>query len=117
MAQPLSQRLAKFRENFKKVLGPKRQGYGELGQLEEPLVADDEHEGQTGSRVDYARQHGVAPPSQGRQQQHGHPMGGTVADVPSQVRLLWLLKMLRTPCVAVSSAADACLFVAGCQLA
>ncbi|KAK9804960.1 hypothetical protein WJX73_003788 [Symbiochloris irregularis] len=83
MAQPLSQRLAKFRENFKKVLGPKRQGYGELGQLEEPLVGDDEHEGQGGSRVDYARQHGVAPPSQGRQQQ-GHPMGGTLADVPSQ---------------------------------
>lgn len=86
MTTPLAQRLANFRQNFKKVLGPKRQGYGELSQLEQPLVDDGEEGPQSGSQSEYTRRHGVSPPaqSQGPGRQTGL-VTGTAADVPSQV--------------------------------
>ena len=88
--------LSAFRDQFKKVLGPKRgQGYSELG-LDEPLVGSD-GDAQQASTNSYSRQHGVAPPGGG-----GAPLGsgfaggarpqysgvtGSAADVPSQARL------------------------------
>ncbi|KAK9845925.1 hypothetical protein WJX81_006121 [Elliptochloris bilobata] len=35
----LSQRLTAFKQRFSQILGPKQHGYGELGQLEQPLGA------------------------------------------------------------------------------
>lgn len=96
MATPLSQRLANFRQNFKKVLGPKRQGYGELSQLEQPLVGEDEGDQGTPSRVDYARRHGVSPPSQRTEYgTQGGLVTGSAADVPSQVGVLVATVSLR----------------------
>ena len=85
----LGQRLSAFRDQFKKVLGPKRQGYGELG-VNEPLVGSDGDQGHASSN-DYTRQHGVAPPGSGadyRAQRGytGSAITGSAADVPSQAR-------------------------------
>ena len=76
----LSQRLAAFRTNFKQILGPKRQGYGELAQLEQPLVGAQESTAETGND-EYLRQHGVARPGAG-----GGAAGvASQGPVPSQV--------------------------------
>ena len=76
----LSQRLAAFRTNFKQILGPKRQGYGELAQLEQPLVGAQDSTAETGND-EYLRQHGVARPGAG-----GGAAGvASQGPVPSQV--------------------------------
>ena len=116
----LSQRLAAFRQNFKQILGPKRQvegvtsysqlwlystscehvpgtalaesirssflthqytqGYGELSQLEQPLVSEDTP---TETTDEYVRHHGVARPG-GAAEAGAGPQGA----IPSQVRKL-----------------------------
>ncbi len=53
----LSQRMAKFNQAFKNILGPKRQGYSEAGTLEQPLVSSHAQ-----SDDEYYRQHGVSRP-------------------------------------------------------
>ena len=84
----LTQRLSVFRDQFKKVLGPKRQGYGELG-LDEPLVGSDGDHMQQ-QQDQYSRRHGVAPPGStgtGHHAGHAHPaVVGSAGDVPSQAR-------------------------------
>ena len=70
----LSQRMAKFNQAFKNILGPKRQGYTEAGTLEQPLVSSHAQ-----SDDEYYREHGVsrpgaAPPAQ-QQQQQFRPQG------------------------------------------
>ena len=66
----LSQRLAKFKSDFTRVLGPKRHGYNEVG-LEQPLVGS-----HTLSDDDYYQQHGVSRPGgQGRPATQGQYQG------------------------------------------
>ena len=66
----LSQRLAKFKADFTRVLGPKRHGYNEVG-LEQPLVGS-----HTLSDDDYYQQHGVSRPGgQGRPATQGQYQG------------------------------------------
>ena len=79
----LSQRMAKFNQAFKNILGPKRQGYTEAGTLDQPLVSS---HGQ--SDDEYHRQHGVnrpgaTPPAAGQQQyqNQGVPEGAAYGDV------------------------------------
>lgn len=82
----LSQRMAKFNQAFKNILGPKRQGYTEAGTLDQPLVSSHAQ-----SEDSYYREHGVskpgaAPPAQQQQQQfpyHGAPDSGGFGDVAS----------------------------------
>lgn len=52
----LSQRLAKFKQNFSQILGPKRQGYSEVG-LDQPLVSSHAQ-----SDDEYYQKHGVLRP-------------------------------------------------------
>lgn len=52
----LSQRLAKFKQNFSQILGPKRQGYSEVG-LDQPLVSSHAQ-----SDDEYFQKHGVPRP-------------------------------------------------------
>ena len=82
----LSQRLAAFRTNFKQILGPKRQGYGELAQLEQPLVGAQESTAETGND-EYLRQHGVARPGAGGAAGVASqgPVPSQVSDVPDAV--------------------------------
>ena len=67
----LSQRLSAFKQKFSQLLGPKQHGYGELGQLEQPLVG---HQAAADTDSAYMQQHGVprpgsqAPASQGAAQ-------------------------------------------------
>ncbi len=60
----LSQKLAKFKQNFSQILGPKRQGYNEVG-LEQPLVSSHAQ-----SDDQYFQKHGVSRP--GSQQASGY---------------------------------------------
>jgi hypothetical protein len=60
----LSQRLAKFKQNFSQILGPKRQGYNEVG-LDQPLVTSHAQ-----SDDEYFQKHGVPRP--GSQQPSGY---------------------------------------------
>ena len=74
----LGQRLSAFKQKFSQLLGPKRHGYGELGQLEQPLVG---HQAAADTDSAYMQQHGVprpgsqAPASQGAAQ-YGQPVSG-----------------------------------------
>lgn len=92
--QPLSARLAAFRQNFKQILGSRRQGYDELSQLEQPLVGggSDVHSAPQHD-ADYARNHGVPPPGSRSQPAYGPP---TVLSptVPSQVTWFYALHVL-----------------------
>jgi hypothetical protein len=89
----LSQRLAAFRQNFKQILGPKRQGYDELAQLESPLIGSSSQEEPS---ADYVRKHGVARPGSGggggAAAGTGAPAGQT--HIPSQTEELQLLVAL-----------------------
>lgn len=90
----LSQRMAKFNQAFKNILGPKRQGYTEAGTLDQPLVSSHAQ-----SDDDYYREHGVSRPGAAPPQQHQqqyHPQGVTegvaygdasAAGVPDDVSL------------------------------
>ena len=60
----LSQKLAKFKQNFSQILGPKRHGYNTVG-LDQPLVSSHAQ-----SDDDYFREHGVQRP--GSQQPAGY---------------------------------------------
>lgn len=83
--QPLSARLAAFRQNFKQILGNKRQGYDELSQLEQPLVGGgSDVRSEPHHDADYAAQHGVPPPASRSQPTYGAPVIQSQA-VPSQV--------------------------------
>jgi hypothetical protein len=90
--RPLSERLANFRQNFKQILGNKRQGYDELSQLEQPLVggssdAPQHHTSyETGGDDAYLAQHGVPRPGSRPRPPH-QPMGAIPQSqaIPSQV--------------------------------
>lgn len=97
----LSQRMAKFNQAFKNILGPKRQGYTEAGTLDQPLVSS---HGQ--SDDEYHRQHGVSrpgatPPAAGQQQYqnqgvpegaaYGIVSGPTVPDDRDELQQLTVL--------------------------
>ena len=71
----LSQRLAKFKQNFSQILGPKRQGYSEVG-LDQPLVSSHAQ-----SDDEYFQKHGVLrpgsrPPAGNQYQVPGGAYGG-----------------------------------------
>jgi hypothetical protein len=73
----LSQRLAKFKQNFSQILGPKRQGYSEVG-LDQPLVSSHAQ-----SDDEYFQKHGVLrpgsrPPAGDQYQVPGGAYGGPV---------------------------------------
>ena len=101
----LSQRMAKFKEKFSQLLGPKRAGYNEVG-LDQPLVAS-----HAMSDDEYSQQHGVPRPgSMGRpagqgayQGQYaagagaaGTAYGGTTAaTIPDEVRAQEMDMLLR----------------------
>lgn len=111
----LSQRLAAFKQRFGQILGPKQHGYGELGQLEQPLVGHAAGGASDTSDSAYFQQHGVprpgaqAPPPQYAQQGSyaGAAPGGAappntatgvpVAPVPDQVR--WSPCLPEGPCL------------------
>lgn len=125
----LSQRLAAFKQRFGQILGPKQHGYGELGQLEQPLVGHGAGGASDTSDSAYFQQRGVprpgaqAPPQQYAQQgvHAGSAPGGAApphtamgvpaTPVPDQVR--------RSPCSAEGAwwAEDVLLDSAGVALA
>ncbi|EIE21141.1 hypothetical protein COCSUDRAFT_48293 [Coccomyxa subellipsoidea C-169] len=67
----LSQRLAKFKQNFSQILGPKRQGYSEVG-LNQPLVSSHAQ-----SDDEYFQKHGVLRPG-------SRPPAGDQYQVPGE---------------------------------
>jgi hypothetical protein len=90
MSKTLSERLATFRQDFKKLLGPKQQGYGELSQLEQPLVAGDDRAQGYGNDSSYLRQHGVPRPG-GQSAGGGRGAQVGAGPIPSQSEELQLL--------------------------
>ena len=57
-----SSRLQQFRQKFKEIVTPKRYGYDELAQLEQPLVSSSGEAGTLQGNDSYTAAHGVPRP-------------------------------------------------------